>query len=194
VSDAVARVLDLFRQSPKRGVTGVTHVTKLKVTPKSSIVTPVTPVTCLNQSQPTGHVSTLAGAPSDVYDFEERVAIAIYDGGIPEAYADAFAQLQIAQPIGVPHLQWQRAIGDAGRFLDQWGNVAEKLQWSAQDIFKKPAAPTATTLPLDLAAVGLCWVIDGQNVVALDACSVTIGDRRMFRHSLDQSIASPEGT
>jgi len=135
-----------------------------------------------------------AAALSDVYDLDERAAIAIYDAGVPEAYAGAFAQLQIAQPIGVPHPQWLRTIDDAGRFLDRWGNVAAQLQWSAEDIFKRPAALTVKTPPLDLGTFGLCWVIDGQNVVALDACSVTIGDRRMFRHSLDQSIASPEGT
>jgi hypothetical protein len=192
VSDVVARVLDLFRQSSKRGVTGVTHVTKPMVTPKSSMVTPVTPVTYLNKSQPTDYVSP-AGALSDVYDLDERAAIAIYDGGIPEAYATAFAQLQIAQPIGVPHPQWLRAIDGAGRFLDQWGNVAAQLQWSAEDIFKKPAALTVKTPPLDLGTFGLCWVIDGRNVVALDAYSATIGDGRMFR-SLDQSITPPEGT
>jgi len=97
-----------------------------------------------------------AGARPDVYDFDERAAVAIYDGGIPEAYADAFAQLQIAQPIGVPHPQWLRAIDDAGRFLDQWGNVAAQLQWSAEDIFKKPAALTVKTPPLDLGTFGLC--------------------------------------
>ena len=192
MSDAVARVLSLFRQSSKRGVTGVTHVTKPKVTPKSSMVTPVTPVTYLNQGQPTDYVSTLAGALSDVRDFDERVAIAIYDGGIPEAYAAAFAQLQIAQPIGVSHPQWLRAIDDAGRFLDQWGYVAEQLKWSVEDLFKRPA-PTAKTPALDLGTLGLCWVIDGRNVVALDAYSATIGDGRMFR-SLDQSITPPEGT
>jgi hypothetical protein len=129
-----------------------------------------------------------------VYDFDERAAIAIYDGGMPEAYADAFAQLQIAQPIGVSHPQWLRAIDDAGRFLDQWGNVAAQLQWSAEDIFKNPAAPAAKTRPLNLGTIGLCWVLDGRNVVALDAYSATIGDMRIFRHSLDRSIALPEGT
>jgi hypothetical protein len=190
VTDAVARVLDLFRQPSKRGVTTVTHVTEPQVTSKSSMVTPVTPVTYLNQSQPMDYVSTPAGTLPDVYDSDERAAIAIYDGGIPEAYADAFAQLQIAQPIGVHHSQWLRAIDDAGRFLDRWGNLAEKLQWSAQDIFKKPAAPTATMPRLDVGTVGLCWVVDGQNVVALDAHSATIGDKRIFRHSLDPSIKS----
>jgi hypothetical protein len=191
VSDAVARVLDLFRQSSKRGVTGVTHVTKPMVTPKSSMVTPVTPVTYLNKSQPTHYVSP-AAALSDVYDLDERAAIAIYDAGIPEAYAGAFAQLQIAQPIGVSLPQWLRAADDAGRFLDQWGHVTEQLRWSVEDLFKRPA-PTAKTPALDLGTLGLCWVIDGRNVVALDAYSATIGDRRMFR-SLDQSITPPEGT
>jgi hypothetical protein len=190
VSDAVARVLDLFRQSSKRGVTGVTHVTKPKVTPKSSMVTPVTPVTYLNKSQPTNYVST-AGALSDVYDLDERAAIAIYDGGIPEAYAAAFAQLQIAQPIDVSLPQWLRAVDDAGRFLDQWGHLAEQLQWSVEDLFKRPAP--ANPPAFDLGTFGLCWVIDGRNVVALDAYSATIGDRRMFR-SLDQSTTPTEGT
>ncbi len=80
MSDAVARVLDLFRQSSKRGVTGVTHVTEPKVTSKNSTVTPVTPVTYLKHSQPTDYVSP-AAALSDVYDLDERAAIAIYDAG-----------------------------------------------------------------------------------------------------------------
>ena len=114
-------------------------------------------------------------------------AIAIYDGGIPEAYAEAFAQLQIAQPIGVHHPEWLRAIDDAGRFLDQWGNVAAQLQWSAEDIFKKPAALTVKTPPLDLGTFGLCWVVHGRNVVALDACSATSGDRRRSRRRVASS-------
>jgi hypothetical protein len=155
------------------------------------MVTSVTPVTYPNKSEPTHYVSP-EGALSDVYDLDERAAIAIYDGAIPELYADAFARLQVAQPIGVPHSQWLLAIDDAGRFLDQWGNVAEQLQWSAQDIFKMPAAPLAATLPADLRTVGLCWVIHGQKVAALDVHSATVGDRRILLHSNDQSITLPE--
>jgi hypothetical protein len=193
VSDAVAGVLDLFRQYSKRGVTGVTHVTKPKVTPKRSVVTPVTPVTYLSQSQPTNCAPARAAALSDAYDVEERAAIAIYDGGIAERYAIAFAQLQIAQPIGVHHAQWLRAIDDVGRFLDQWGNVAAQLQWSTEDIFKNPPAPTVKTRSLNFATIGLCWLVDGRDVVALDAYSATIGDTRIFRHSPDESTSLPEG-
>ena len=159
MSDAVARVLDLFRQASKQGVTGVTCVTRFGVTPESSMVTQVTqvtPVTCFNRRQPTGYVSARAGVGSEVYDFDERAAIAIHDGGIPEAFGDAFAQLQIAQPIGVPHRRWLRAIDDAGHFLDGWGNVAARLQWSAEDVFKLPTALSLKTQILNLDSIGLC--------------------------------------
>src|SRR6476646_2612232 len=109
MSDAVARVLELFRQTSKRGVTGVTHVTGRQVTPKSSMVTPVTPVTYENPSPSIVYVTQHAEGVSDACDVGERAAIAIYDGGIPEVYAEAFARLQIAQPIGIPHHQWLRA-------------------------------------------------------------------------------------
>jgi hypothetical protein len=84
-------------------------------------------------------VTQNAEGVSDAHDLDERAAIAIYDGGIPEVYAEAFARLQIAQPIGISHHQWLRAIDDTGRFLDQWGKEAERLQWSADDLFKTPA-------------------------------------------------------
>jgi hypothetical protein len=84
MSDAVARVLELFRQTSKRGVTGVTHVTGRQVTPKSSMVTPVTPVTYQNGGPTGGYVTKNAGVVVDAYDVDERSAIAIYDGGIPE--------------------------------------------------------------------------------------------------------------
>jgi hypothetical protein len=191
MSDAVERVLDLFRQASKRGVTGVTRVTKPGVTTESSMVTAVTrvtPVTHFNRCQPTGYTSARAGAGSEFYDFDERAAIAIHDGGIPEIFGDAFAQLQIAQPIGVPQGRWLRAIDDAGRFLDRWGNVAAQLQWSAEDIFKLPAAPSLKTRILNLDSIGLCWALDGRSVIALDACSATIGDMRIFRRAvIDQS-------
>src|SRR5262245_318837 len=124
MSDAVARVLALFRQASKRGVTGVTYVTARQVTSKNSMVTPVTPVTPVtyrNVSPSAGYVTNQADGVFDTDNIEERAAIAIHDGGIPEVYAEPFARLQIAQPLGIHHHRWLRAIDDAGRFLDQWG-------------------------------------------------------------------------
>src|ERR1700747_2199536 len=114
MSDAVARVLDLFRQSAKVGLAGVTNVTKSKVTARSSGVTPVTPATCPNRSPPEGYVTERAEGQLGACDIDERAAIAIHDGGIPVAYGEAFARLQCAQPIGVDHSRWLQVIDDAG--------------------------------------------------------------------------------
>lgn len=45
MSNAARRVLELFLQPPRQGVTGATGVTTPFVTPKNPMVTPVTPVT-----------------------------------------------------------------------------------------------------------------------------------------------------
>ena len=180
MSDAVARVLELFRHTSKRGVTCVTHVTRRQVTPKTLMVTPVTPVTGKSRKQSIRYVTKWAEGVFDVYDLNERSAIAAYDGGVPETYAEAFARLQIAQPICVPHHQWRRAIDDAGRFLDRWGRNAERLQWSADDLFTTPATPRAIPKPSDLCTPGLCWLLDGADVDALDAVTASLDDGRSF--------------
>jgi hypothetical protein len=196
MSDAVARVLELFRQTSRRGVTGVTHVTRRQVTAKCSMVTPVTPVTYENPSPSIVYVTQNAEGVSDACDVGERAAIAIHDGGIPEVYTEAFARLQIAQPIGIPHHKWLRAIDDAGRFLDQWGKEAERLQWSADDLFTTPASPIATPKPSNLCTVGLCWLLEGAGVEALDAVTVTLSDGRSFcrLHAKFGSRMPSEGT
>ena len=39
-------------------------------------------------------------------------------GGVPAAYADAWARPQIQKPMRVSDAEWRQAIGYAGRFLD----------------------------------------------------------------------------
>ena len=58
-------------------------------------------------------------------DFEERAAIAEYDGGAPRAWAEAFAKLQcLPAPDDVSASIWIALIDGAGRFLDQQGGPA----------------------------------------------------------------------
>jgi hypothetical protein len=64
MSNAARRVLELFLQTPKRGVTGVTGVTRPFVTPKNPMVTPVTPVTCQNEHSPVEGVTGVTTAPA----------------------------------------------------------------------------------------------------------------------------------
>ena len=42
---------------------------------------------------------------------------------------------------------WRQAIDDAGRFLDQWGNLADSFGWLRGDLFDVPRD----------GAMGLVW-------------------------------------
>jgi hypothetical protein len=199
MSDAVARVLDLFRQSARLNVTGVAHVTKSNATPKTSMVTPVTPVTYQCRRSTAGYVTERVEAALDADEVNERTAIAIHEGGVPEVYAEAFAHLQTAQPIGIDHSRWLQAVDDAGRFLDQWGTEAERLQWTADDLFMKPVMMRAA-----IGNCGLCWVIGGRDVVLIKASSVTLSDGLVFgkpttnvsagNEANKQKVAMPRGS
>jgi hypothetical protein len=77
-----------------------------------------------------------------------------------------FALLQIERPDGVTLSQWRRAVDDAGRFLDTFGDQAAGLGWGTDDVFS----------PDD----GLAWTIRGARVVALTRSTVTLLDGRAF--------------
>jgi hypothetical protein len=63
MSDATRRVLELFLQTPERGVTGVTDVTRPLVTPENPMVTAVTPVTYQKEPSPVEGVTDVTAAP-----------------------------------------------------------------------------------------------------------------------------------
>jgi len=79
-------------------------------------------------------------------------------GGVPAAYADAWARLQIQKPMRVSDAEWRQAIDDAGRFLDQRGSLAVELGWTAGDLFDVPRID---------GACGLAWWLRGRTVTAL---------------------------
>ena len=56
-------------------------------------------------------------------------------------------------------------VNDAGLFLDAWGSEAERLGWTAADLFG--LHPTAGLNRHDKA--GLCWLLKSQRVVGLTA-------------------------
>jgi hypothetical protein len=60
--------------------------------------------------------------------FDERAAIAEFEGGIPRAWGEGFARLQtMARPARMRPDRWQEMIDDAGRFLDRWAVKAAAL-------------------------------------------------------------------
>jgi hypothetical protein len=87
------------------------------------------------------------------------------EGGVPAVYARAFATLQLACPTGVPEPRWRQAISDSGLFLDEWGQMAEHLGWTARDLFD-----LHSTAPLSrMDHMGLVWLLKGERVTLLTA-------------------------
>jgi hypothetical protein len=164
MSNAARVLLELFQQSPKRGVTDVTSVTSLLVAPESPIVTPVTPVTSQKQQS---RFEGAASATSALWGGaeEERAAIAEHNGGAPRVWAEALARLDPAcPPCDIPPMRWLRFIDDCGRFLDEgWAARAEALGWGPLDLFgcnrDKPFAR--------ISQAGLLWLLEGRKLLAL---------------------------
>jgi hypothetical protein len=93
----------------------------------------------------------LGGLPDDITE-AERAAIAIELGRVPDVYAEAWAAFQVRMPKHSSEAKWQRAVDDAGRFLDQWAMLALSFGWRACDIFARD---------------GLAWFCEGESVRAL---------------------------
>jgi hypothetical protein len=171
MSNSARRVLELFLQTPKQGVTGVTGVTGQFLTSESPMVTPVTPVTSQEQhSQFEGEAGVTSGPWGDAE--EERAAVAEYDGGAPRVWAEALARLNPASPpCDIPPMRWLRFIDDCGRFLDEgWAARAEALGWGPLDLFgcnrDKPFAR--------ISQAGLLWLLECRKLLALTADTAAI--------------------
>ena len=81
---------------------------------------------------------------------DEREAMAL-EGGVSSTFARLFAVLQVARPASVNEDRWYQAINDAGLFLDEWGQIAERLGWSARDLIGPAYTPAA-----------LAWSLQGR--------------------------------
>ena len=66
-------------------------------------------------------------------------------------------------PAGVPRSRWEQALADPERFLTEWGEAAERLGWTADDLFG--LHPTVPLSRVD--GTGLVWLLKGQRVVLL---------------------------
>jgi hypothetical protein len=59
----------------------------------------------------------------------------------------------------MPDWEWQQVINDAGLFLDEWGQRAEHLGWTPDDLFAPPAEGQYRG--------GLVWRLQGRRVAAV---------------------------
>ncbi len=95
----------------------------------------------------------------------ERAAIAIIDANVPTAYAEAWAAFQIRKQCHASATDWNRAVDDAGRFLDAWAELALDFGWRPLDIF----GPT-----------GVAWFCAGERVRALGPNNAITASGRIF--------------
>jgi hypothetical protein len=97
-------------------------------------------------------------------EIEERAALAA--DSVPSLYLDAWARLQGQRPAHMSEDRWQRALKDAGLFLDAWGAQAVELGWAPSELFDPPA--------------GLVWFIEGDRVNAFGEQNVRTDGGRTF--------------
>jgi hypothetical protein len=103
---------------------------------------------------------------------------------------DALTNLERSCPNLVANDDWQEALEDGRKFLAQWGDQAESLGWTADDLFglhdpPEKAGPNYRRLSR-VDATGLIWLLHGRPVVALTASAAVIdreGGPTFYRRS-----------
>lgn len=105
----------------------------------------------------------------DEFAEAERAAIAVVDGRVPTAYADAWAAFQIRKPGHASAGDWYRAVDDAGRFLDAWARLALDFGWRPPDIF---------------GSGGLAWFCAGERIRALGLDNAVTVAGRVFTRTI----------
>ncbi len=142
-----------------------------------------------------GHPPTSnSEAPADLVDFEERAAIAEYDGGYPRSWAEGLARLPtMPRPESYSAPAWESLVNDAAVFLDRHGAEAMRLGWTVLDCFGvDPDRPER-----GYAAAGLVALLRGEWTVArlhtdrADLVSKATGARQTFYRSAAVNGAQP---
>jgi hypothetical protein len=195
MGDLADRFHAIFAKRAVRDVTGVTGVTTAPlgvteqdlvtprrvtevrpVTPKMPTVTPGTPVTCPDRHFP------------KLIDSADQAALAAVDRAVPQAWAQAFSELEAGCPDGVDEPRWRQAIDDGRRFLETWGVQAGHLRWKPGDLFGlHQIAPLAR-----YDQMGCVWLLQGRPVVELtemEAIIQTAGGTLTFRRMASKESA-----
>lgn len=106
--------------------------------------------------------------------FDAHAALKI----IKSPFAAALAALERRCPDYIEQARWQQCVTDAKRFLAQWGEQAAALGWTEADLFglhEPPAKPHPSYRRLSrYDCTGLCWLLQGQPVIALTATVAAI--------------------
>jgi hypothetical protein len=104
--------------------------------------------------------------------------VQIFELPPPGAYRKVFAHLLLKPPDLIPVDRWRQCVEDGKRFLTKWGDQAEALGWSSGDLFGLAPAPSKPHPSYQRLSryhcTGLCWLLEGRDVVALTESTATI--------------------
>jgi hypothetical protein len=93
--------------------------------------------------------------------------------------ASTFSAIERQCPDRVDVKDWQQAVADGRQFLLQWGEQADALGWTTDDLFglhDPPEQPGPTYRRLSrYDVIGLIWLLHGLPVVDLTADRAVIG-------------------
>jgi hypothetical protein len=93
-------------------------------------------------------------------------------------YSTVVSGLRSKCPTAVDDTDWQQAIMDSDRFMEQWVDQAAALGWTARDLFGLAPVPDRASPNFrrlsryDL--TGLIWLLRGRPVVAVTENSAAI--------------------
>jgi hypothetical protein len=94
-------------------------------------------------------------------------------------YKRTFAHLELRRPAYIEETRWRQCITDGRAFLRQWGETAQRLNWSSRDLFGLIPVPSDAKPSFSRLSrydqLGLCWTLEGRGkVVALTAEAAVI--------------------
>jgi len=115
---------------------------------------------------------------NDINDKSPSVTASVIPFGRINRFGRTFSALESRCPDHVDVARWQQCVEDGREFLAKWGSQAEALGWTSADLFglhQPPERPHPSYRRLSrYDCTGLCWLLDGREVVALTADTASI--------------------
>lgn len=117
-------------------------------------------------------------------------------------FSRGFEELERRCPAYVDNERWQRAVTDARVFLSQWGEQADRLGWTSDELLGLAPVPERPAANYDRLGrhdrKGLIWSLRGLTVIALSADTAAIrmpkgNELRFYRHPRRRNRGSFDG-
>jgi hypothetical protein len=96
----------------------------------------------------------------------------------PSPYGRELEALERKCPALIEPERWKQAVDDGHQFLATWGDQAQALRWTAQELFGLHPLPPQPHPSFERLArydsTGLIWLLHGRSVIGMTADSAVI--------------------